>query len=274
MNSKPLPSNETAPCLEFVATVIAALKADAIRGLSNAEARTRWEQQGRNELTAKPPEPAWKKFLVQFKDVLVIVLLIATAISTVLWLVERESALPYEALVIFAVVLLNAVMGYVQQSRAESAVAALRHMTAARANVIREGKRKNIPGAELVTSDFILVEAGDTIPADARLVHCIALQTAEASLAGESLPVLMDSAPLPAEAGLGDRLNLIFSGTAATSGGGKAIVIATGRQTEMGRIAGMLNATPKVTTPLQKELDHVGKLLGIMVRFIAVVIPP
>ena len=272
MSATPIPSNQTAPYLESVAAVIAGLNADAIRGLSNAEARTRLEQQGRNELTAKPPEPAWRRFLAQFKDVLVILLLIATAISMVLWLVERESALPYEALAIFAVVLLNAVMGCVQQSRAESAVAALRHMTAARANVIRDGEQKNIPGAELVVGDLILVEAGDTIPADARLVHCIALQTAEASLTGESLPVLKDIAPLDAEAGLGDRLNLIFSGTAATSGRGKAIVTATGMGTEMGRIAGMLDATPEETTPLQKELDHVGKLLGIIVGVIAVVI--
>jgi len=272
MRATPIPSNQTAPYLQSVAAVIAALKGNAIRGLSDAEARTRLEQQGRNELTARHPVPAWRKFLAQFKDVLVILLLIATALSTVLWLVERESALPYEALAIFAVVLLNAVMGYVQQSRAESAVAALRHMTAARAHVIREGEHKNIPGAELVTGDLILVEAGDTIPADARLVHCTALQTAEASLTGESLPVLKDIAPLPAEAGLGDRVNLIFSGTAATSGRGKAIVTATGMQTEMGRIAGMLDATPEETTPLQKELDHVGKLLGIIVGVIAVVI--
>ena len=115
--------------------------------------------------------PAWRKFLAQFQDVLVILLLVATAISAGLWLYERESALPYEAIAIFAVVLLNAVMGYVQESRAEAAVAALRQMSAAHANVIRDGERQSIPAAEIVPGDLILIEEGDTIPADARLIQ-------------------------------------------------------------------------------------------------------
>jgi len=129
MTATIIPSNKIAPHLESVAAAIATLNADATHGLSNVEAQKRLQQQGRNELTAKPPQPAWRRFLAQFKDVLVILLLIATAISTLLWWVERKSALPYEGLAIFAVLLLNAVMGYVQQSRAESAIAALRHMT-------------------------------------------------------------------------------------------------------------------------------------------------
>ena len=222
-------------------------------------------------MTAEKPVPTWRKFLAQFEDVLVILLLVATVISAVLWLVERESALPYEAMTILAIVLLNAVMGFIQESRAESAIAALRQMAAPHANVVRDGERQNISAAEIVCGDLILIEEGDTIPADARLIHSTALQTAEAALTGESLPVSKDIAPVTGEVAIGDRHNMIFSGTAATYGRGKAIVTATGIQSEMGRIAGMLKEAPHKTTPLQKELDTVGKLLGIIVVVIAVV---
>jgi Ca2+-transporting ATPase len=254
-----------------VEAVIAALATDPGRGLSEAEARARLERDGRNELTAEAPVPAWRKLLAQFTDALVILLLIATGISAALWLVERDSALPYEAIAILAVVLLNAVMGYIQESRAESAVAALRKMSAAHANVIRDGERQNVPAAEIVAGDIVLVEEGDTIPADARVIHSTALQTAEAALTGESMPVSKDIVVVKGEAGLGDRTNMLFSGTAATYGRGKAVVTATGMGTEMGRIAGMLKDAPAETTPLQKELARVGKMLGFVVIVIAVV---
>ena len=166
--------------------------------------------------------------------------------------------------------LLNAIMGDIQQSRAEQAVAALRQISAAHANVIREGERRNIAAAEIVRGDIILIEEGDTIPADARLIQSTALQTGEAALTGESLPVSKDTAPITKEVGLGDRSNMVFSGTAATYGRGKAVLVATGMQTELGRIAGMLKEAPE-ETPLQRELDHVGKMLGIIVVVIAVV---
>jgi P-type Ca2+ transporter type 2C len=254
-----------------VEAVIAGLATDQGSGLSEAEARARLERDGRNELTAEAPVPAWRKFLAQFTDALVILLLIATGISAALWLVERDSALPYEAIAILAVVLLNAVMGYIQESRAGSAVAALRKMSAAHANVIRDGERQNVPAAEIVAGDIILIEEGDTIPADARVIHSTALQTAEAALTGESMPVSKDIVVVNGEAGLGDRANMLFSGTAATYGRGKAAVTATGMRTEMGRIAGMLKDAPAETTPLQKELARVGKMLGVVVIVIAVV---
>ena len=259
------------PYQQPLEAVLASLGTDARHGLSETEARTRLEKFGRNELTAETPVPAWKKLLAQFKDVLVILLLMATAISAVLWLIERESALPYEAIAILAVVLLNAIMGYIQESRAESAVTALRQMAAAQAKVMRAGERRSLPAAEVVPGDIILIEEGDTIPADARVIHSTALQTAEAALTGESLPVDKTVAPVAEGAGLGDRTNMIFSGTAATYGRGKAVVTATGMQTEMGRIAGMLEDAPTETTPLQKELDRVGKILGLVVVIIAVV---
>ena len=251
--------------------VAAALGTDVRRGLTDDDARARLERYGRNELTAEPPVPAWRRFLAQFQDVLVVLLLIATAISAGLWVYERDAALPYEAIAILAVVLLNAVMGYVQESRAESAVAALRAMSADDATVIRDGERRRVPAAELVPGDVVLVEEGDTIPADARLIESTALQTAEAALTGESLPVSKDVAPVDDEVTLGDRHNMVFSGTAATYGRGRAIVTATGMRTEMGRIAGLLRETRDEATPLQRELDRTGKRLGLVVVAIAVV---
>jgi Ca2+-transporting ATPase len=168
-------------------------------------------------------------------------------------------------------VLLNAILGYVQQSRAEAAVAALRAMAADDAAVIRDGEQRRVSSAEIVPGDLLLVEEGDTIPADARLIQSVALQTAEAALTGESLPVSKDTSAISTEVGLGDRHNMLFSGTTATYGRGKAVVTATGMQTEMGRIAGMLHDAPEESTPLQKELDRVGKLLGAVVVVIAVV---
>ncbi len=251
--------------------VLAAFGTDPQLGLSEEEARARLARHGRNELSAEKPAPAWKKFLAQFASPLVILLLVATAISAALWLLERDLALPYEAIAIFSVVLLNALMGYIQESRAEQAVAALRRMAAAHAHVIRGGTPQNVAAAEVVPGDILLVEEGDTIAADARLIASSALQTAEAALTGESLPVSKEIAPLAAEATLGDRRNMVFSGTAASYGRGKVVVTATGMQTEMGRIAGMLKQAQPETTPLQKELARVGRLLGIVVVAIAVV---
>jgi len=251
--------------------VVEALRSDARAGLSHGEARARLEQHGKNELAADPPVAAWRKFLAQFQDVLVILLLLATAISAALWVYERDSALPYEAIAISAVVLLNAVMGYVQESRAESAVAALRQMAAAQARVIRDGQQRSVNATELVPGDIILIEEGDTIPADGRVTASTALQTAEAALTGESLPVSKGVAAIAGEMSLGDRDNMVFSGTTATYGRGRAIVVATGMQTETGRIAGLLRDVPDGPTPLQKELDHIGKVLGAVVVLIAVV---
>jgi Ca2+-transporting ATPase len=252
--------------------VVAGLGSDQRRGLSGQEASARLQRYGPNELETEKPVPAWRRFLAQFQDVLVILLLVATAISVGLWVYERDTALPYEGLAIFAIVLLNGILGYVQEARAERAVAALQAMSANEATVLRDGERRSLPATELVPGDIILVEEGDTIPADARLIESTALQTMEASLTGESLPESKDVAPVEEEAGLGDRRNMIFSGTAATYGRGKAVVTATGMHTELGNIAGLLRRTEDEATPLQEELDRVGKLLGGIVLVIAAVI--
>ncbi len=263
-------SRDLTPHTASAQDVIRALGTDARSGLSGAEAAQRLARHGRNELTAKESVSAWRRFLAQFRNILVVLLLVATAISAGLWVVKREAALPYDAMVIFAIVLLNAVMGYVQESRAESAVAALRRMSAASANVVRDGERCEVAAADVVPGDLILIEEGDAIPADARLVLSTALQTAEAALTGESLPVSKDTDPVTGGASLGDRENMVFSGTAVTYGRGKAVVTATGMQTEMGRIAGMLEESGVETTPLQRELDRLGKRLGLIVVIIAV----
>jgi len=250
---------------------VAALGSDARAGLREPEAHARLARHGRNELAGAKPVPAWRRLLAQLQDALVVLLLAAAAISAGLWLYERETALPYEAIAILAVVLLNAGMGYLQQARAEQAVAALRQLSAARAQVLRDGARRSIPASELVPGDLLLVEEGDTVPADARLLHVAGLETAEAALTGESLPVAKEVAALAEDVALGERANMIFSGTSVARGHGRAVVTATGMHTQIGHIARLLERAPDEATPLQKELDRVGRLLGAVVVAIAVV---
>src|SRR5580765_7991863 len=169
--------------------VVQALHSDVVRGLTTVDAGARLTRHGPNKLAEERPVAAWKKFLAQFRDVLVVLLLIATVISAALWWYERDAALPYEAFAISAVVLLNAVLGYVQQERAESAIAALRQMAAARAHVIRDSQPTSIPASEVVPGDILLAEDGDALTADVRVIDATALCVSEAALTGESLPV-------------------------------------------------------------------------------------
>ncbi len=252
--------------------VLAALRVDAGSGLSAQEALARRARYGRNELRAAEPVPLWRKLLVPFTDVLVLLLLVAALVSLGLWLYERDAALPYDALAIVAIVLLNAAMGYVQQARADRAVAALRQMSAAQARVVRDGMLQTVPAADLVPGDVIRLEEGDTIPADARLIQASLLQTMEAALTGESLPVIKAVAPASAGADPGRRSDRVFSGTVVTSGRGLAVVMATGMQAEIGRVAAMLRDAPDETTPLQIELDRLGRRLGLAVIGIAVLL--
>ncbi len=268
----PAPAPPPGPHHLPAADVLAALGTDPRTGLSTDEARRRLAIYGPNELAAAPPTPWWKRLLSQFTSVLVVLLLIAAAISAALWLMQRDAPLPYEAIAILAVVVLNAIMGYVQEARAESAVAALSAMTADEAAALRDGERHSIPAAQLVPGDIILIEEGDAIPADARLIEAVALHTSEAALTGESLPVTKDTEPVAEDAPLADRDNMVFSGAVATYGHAVAVVTATGMATQMGRIAGMMQAVAPEPTPLQDQLARVGRLLGAVVVGIAVLV--
>ena len=248
------------------------LETDAIKGLGTGEAARRLERDGPNALDEVPPPSFLRRVFQQFRDVMVLLLLAATAVSAVMWWIEGASPLPYEALAILSIVILNAVLGLVQQAKADSAVAALRGMTAARATVVRDGTSIEIAAADLVVGDLLRLEEGDSVPADARLAKLVGLQAAEASLTGESLPVSKQLEPMPEGASLADRRNMVHSGTSVVRGRGEAVVTATGMRTEMGRIAGLLQDTPQDSTPLQKELDRVGRILGLMVLVIAAIV--
>ena len=252
--------------------VCVALHVDPARGLDAGDAQARLAFAGRNELDQAPPVPAWRKFLAQFESPLVLLLIAAGGIAIAVWFLEHGEGLPYEALTILAIVLLNALLGYYQEARAEEAVASLRRMTSATATVLRDGGRQSISAAVLVPGDILLLEEGATVPADARVIESVALQAGEAALTGESVPVLKEIGALPAGTGIADRVNMVFAGTAITYGHGRAVVTATGMRAEVGRIAGMLHAATAEATPLQRNLDRLGKLLGIAVIAIAVVV--
>ena len=255
-----------APHGDSADTVVTHLDSHRVRGLSTAEAKRRLEQYGPNQLKSAPETPWWERLLEQFQNVLVIILLVATVISVVEWVLQdpREQALPYEAIVIMAIVLLNAALGYFQESRAERSVRALMALAAPESTVVRDGERMRIAAHEIVPGDIVLVEAGDKIPADARIIEEANLQADEAPLTGESVPVSKSGRPVDADVGLGDRINMLFAGTVATYGRGRAVVVATGMSTEVGRIAGLLEAAEKEPTPLQQELDRTGKRLTVI----------
>jgi Ca2+-transporting ATPase len=252
--------------------VVARLATDPSCGLSAAEAQARLARIGPNELPAAPPVPWWRKLLAQFQSPLVLLLIAAGGISLAVWWFEGHHGGPYEALTIFAIVLANAILGFIQEERAEHAVASLAKMTAATAIVVRDGERITVAAAELVPGDVVVIEEGATIPADSRVIESVSLQTAEAALTGESTPVAKDPAPVPAEATLADRAGMLYSGTAATYGHGLAVVVATGARAEVGKIAGLLSATQAEVTPLQAQLDTLGKVLGGVVIGIAVIV--
>ena len=248
------------------------LGTDPERGLSAAEAAARLARYGRNELPAAAPTPRWRRFLAQLESPLVLLLIAAAAFSLVVWWFEGGAHAPYEALTILAIVIANAVLGFVQEERAERAVAALGRMTAAQALVVRDGERRNVPAAEVVPGDLLAIEEGAKIPADARLIQSVSLKTAEAALTGESAPVEKLTGPVAGDAGLADRANMIYAGTVATYGRGLAVVTATGARAEIGRIASLLATVESPATPLQRQLGTVGKVLGAAVIAIAVII--
>ena len=260
------------PSLVEARQVAAALATDIERGLSSTEAQSRLDRDGPNRLTADGQVPGWRRFVAQFADPLIYLLLAAIAVSVVAWALEGADGLPVEAIVIALIVLGNGVLGFVQERSAEAAVAALQRMAAPTAHVIRDGQSHSVTAQEVVRGDIMIVSEGDAVAADGRLVSSASLTLAEASLTGESEPVLKDAARLSTPAAIGDRLNMVFTGTAVTRGRGRAIVTSTGMATEMGRIAALLGRTREERTPLQREIDLVGRTLGIAVIAIAVLV--
>ncbi len=252
--------------------VAAALGVDVETGLSAQEAATRLAQSGPNELRAAPRAPAWRRVLAQFQDPLIYLLLAAVAVALVAWWVEGRVGWPVDAIVIAAVVLLNGVIGHVQEAKAQNAVAALAKMTAATAGVLRDGKPQRVPSADLVRGDVIVLAEGDAVGADARLLQATTLRVQEAALTGESEAVLKDIATLLEPAALGDQLDMVFKGTAVAQGTGRAVVTASGMDTQMGKVAALLEATAEESTPLEKEVARIGRTLGLAVVGIAIVV--
>lgn len=260
------------PSLDDVATVAARVGADPERGLSLAEAALRLSAQGRNELRAAEPTPAWRRFLAEFQDPLIYLLIAAVVVSVVAWFVQGSEGWPVDAVVIAAILLLNAMLGFVQETKAASAVAALQRMSAPTSSVLRGGRVERVPTAELVRGDVLVLAEGDVVGADARLIHAAALRVKEASLTGESEAVHKDPATLSAPAALGDRRNMIYKATAVAQGTGRALVTATGMDTEMGAIAAMLEAVPEKPTPLQREIGRLGRTLGVAIVIVAILV--
>ena len=272
--------NDVDPSLTDADQVAQALNVDPRTGLSTDEAKRRLDKFGPNELASAPPVPKWKKFLQQFQDPLVYLLLAATAISLVAWIIEKVNAapgaegeaLPFDSIVIVLILIVNAILGYMQEAKAEEAVNALSEMTAPTSNVLRNGRVERINTTDIVPGDILVLGEGDTVPADGRLLAAASLRIAEASLTGESVPVGKKPATLDSAKALGDRANMVFNGTSVTQGTGRAIVTGTGMNTQVGKIADLLQSTEDEATPLQKEMNHVSKILGIAVCIIAVVV--
>ena len=272
--------NDVDPSLTDADQVAQALNVDPRTGLSSEEAKRRLDKFGPNELASAPPVPKWKKFLQQFQDPLVYLLLAATAISLVAWIIEKVNAapgaegeaLPFDSIVIVLILIVNAILGYMQEAKAEEAVNALSEMTAPTSNVLRNGRVERINTTDIVPGDILVLGEGDTVPADGRLLAAASLRIAEASLTGESVPVGKKPATLDSAKALGDRANMVFNGTSVTQGTGRAIVTGTGMNTQVGKIADLLQSTEDEATPLQKEMNHVSKILGIAVCIIAVVV--
>lgn len=266
------------PSLLDTAHVATALDTSLDKGLSSAEAKRRLEKFGHNELASAPPVPAWKKFLAQFRDPLVYLLLAATVISLVAWFIEKANhpgegeVVPFDAIVIVLILIVNAILGYIQEAKAEQAVDALAKMSAPTTSVLRDGQVSRIPTIDIVPGDILVLGEGDTVSADGRLFASASLRIAEASLTGESVPVAKSIATLEKAKALGDRTNMIFNGTAVTQGTGRAIVTGTGMNTQVGKIADMLSQTKDEQTPLQKEMERVSKVLGLAVCAIAVLV--
>ncbi|WP_051208315.1 cation-translocating P-type ATPase [Propionicicella superfundia] len=271
-------TDSTAQSLPFDPTitdadeVARALGVDPAGGLSSAEAARRLAADGPNELRAARSVPWWRKLLRQFQNPLVYLLLVAVAVAVAAWMVEGAQGVPVDPIVIVAVLMLNAIVGLVQERRADSAVAALSSMTASTSTVLRDGRLHTVPSSELVRGDVLVLAEGDAVGADGRLLSAGRLRVQESSLTGESVPVAKQVDTLGGPVPLGDRANMVYKGTVVPLGVGRAVVTATGMATEVGGIAEQLAQTREEPTPLDREIAGVSRLLGISVVAIAIVV--
>jgi len=244
--------------------IVSQLDSDIETGLSSQEAAERLEEYGVNEIQEGERTTTFQKFINQFKDFMIIVLMIAAVVS---WIVSGEAA---DAVVIMIVVFLNAIMGVFQENKAEEAIDALQEMASPEAQVLRDGKIKSMKSTEIVPGDIVQLEAGNVVPADMRLIEANSLQTEEAALTGESVPSEKDTETLKEEVGVGDRTNMVFSSTNVTYGRGLGVVTDTAMDTEVGQIASMLETTETQLTPLQQDQNELGKVLTYLIIGIAI----
>ena len=247
------------------ADVLKQLSVDSATGLSTEEVNARRAQYGENKLREKKKKSTFQRFLDQFKDVMILILIAAAMVSFVVVCVESNWGELFEPALILLIVILNAVMGVYQEGKAEKALDALKNMSAPHARVIRQGQESVIDAAQLVPGDIIRLEAGDFVPADCRLLQSAGLKSEESALTGESVPSEKDAlAQVGEKAPIGDRTNMVFSGCSITYGTATAVVTATGMDTEMGKIANLLDGETDTQTPLQQKLAQLGKYLGIV----------
>ena len=240
-------------------------------GLLQQKVEENREKYGVNELKAAKKKSLFIKFLEQFKDFMIIVLIIAAIVSGVVGYMQGEGIT--DSIIILIVVIVNAIIGVAQESKAEKSLEALQKLSSHVAKVLRNGKIEVVASKELVPGDVVILETGDYVPADIRIVEAVNLKSQEASLTGESVPVEKFANVIEDEkVGIGDRKNMLFSSSLITYGRGKGIVVETGMNTEVGKIAGILTNTEKAETPLQIKLDKLGKTLGIVALAICVVI--
>ncbi len=257
---------------ESVENTLAALQSDK-KGLSVAEAEKRLAENGANALKGAKKKSWIVKFFAQFADVMIIVLLVAAAVSATIAIAQAEYAELIDSGIILLIVIVNAVIGLIQENKAENALEALKQQNKPFAKVVRSGERLDIPSENVVVGDIVVLEAGDVVPADLRLIDTASLKIEEAALTGESVPVDKDAEAAVAEkAPLGDRLNMAFSGGTVTYGRGTGVVVATGMDTEIGKIAHMLSESKQEASPLTKQLATTAKLLSIIVLGVAAVI--
>lgn len=246
-------------------TVIQELNSNQSHGLHSEQIAEKRSRYGENKLREKKKKTNLQRFFDQFKDAMILILLVAAAISFVIACIEGDPEEFFEPILILLIVVLNAVMGVMQESKAEKALEALKGLSAPHARVIRDGKESIIHADELVPGDIIRLEAGDFVPADARLLHSVSLKSEESALTGESVPSEKDAdAVVEEKAPLGDRNNMVFSGCSITYGTATAVVTAIGMDTEMGKIANLLDNEEQDQTPLQLKLTQLGKYLGVL----------